>query len=68
MHAQVEAQDHVMPFDPDAYLQVVDFTRALSDSPDWDVEVNEKRSRPPGSASASHHVEDVVLRARRRAG
>jgi len=68
MHAQVEAQDHVMPFDPDAYLQVVDFTRALADSPDWDVEVNEKRSRPPGSASASHHVEDVVLRARRRAG
>jgi SAM-dependent methyltransferase len=68
MHAQTEAQDHVMPFDPDAYLQVVDFATALSDSPDWDVEVNEKRPRPPGAASGSHHVEDVLLRARHRAG
>ena len=39
----------------------MDFTSALSDSPDWDVEVNEKRARPPGAASDSHHVEDVVL-------
>ena len=29
------------------------------------IEVHEKRPRPPGAASASHHVDDVVLRARR---
>jgi len=66
MHAQIEAQDHVMPFDPDAYVQIEDFIALLSDSREWDIEASEKRSRPPGSASASHHVEDVVLRARRR--
>ena len=34
-------------------------------SSDWDIEVHEKRPRPAGAASASHHVDDVVLRARR---
>ena len=37
-------------------------------TPDWDIEVHEKRPRPPGAASATHHVDDVVLRARRRPG
>jgi hypothetical protein len=57
-----------MPFDPDAYVQIDDFAALISDSPEWDTEVSEKRRRPPGSTSASHHVEDVVLRARRRTG
>lgn len=68
LHAQIDAQDHVMPFDPDAYVQIDDFAALISDSPEWDTEVSEKRRRPPGSTSASHHVEDVVLRARRRTG
>lgn len=61
------AADHSRPFDPDAYVRVDDFVAALAGSPAWDIEVQEKRLRPPGAASASHHVRDIVLRARRRA-
>ena len=57
---------HTKMFDPDAYLGVDDFADALSASPEWDVEVHEKRPRPAGAVS-THHVEDIVLRARRRA-
>lgn len=53
------------PFDPDAYLGVEHFADALSQSPDWTIEAHEKRPRPAGAASASHHVDDIVLRARR---
>jgi thioredoxin reductase len=67
MRAPVSAPAHTMPFDPDAYLRTDDFAAALTDSSTWDIEVNEKRPRPAGAASASHHIEDVVLRARRRA-
>src|SRR5262249_46068755 len=52
------------PFDPDAYVRVDDVAAALDGSPAWVVEVHEKRPRPAGAAS-SHHVDDVVLRARR---
>jgi SAM-dependent methyltransferase len=55
-------------FDPDAYVRTDDVAAALAGSSGWDIEVNAKRPRPPGSGSSSHHVEDVVLRARRRAG
>ena len=65
MRAPVDTLVHSRPFDPDAYLRVDEFAAALTDSPDWDVEVHEKRPRPPGAASAAHHVDDVVLRARR---
>jgi thioredoxin reductase/SAM-dependent methyltransferase len=58
---------HSRPFDPDAYVRVDDFVAALAGSPVWDIEVHEKRPRPPGAASASLHTDDVVLRARRRA-
>jgi thioredoxin reductase/SAM-dependent methyltransferase len=55
------------PFiDPAAYVGPRDIATALAGSPDWEVEVHETRPRPPGAASASHHVDDVVLRARRR--
>ena len=53
-------------FDADAYVQVGDFVDALSDSPDWAVEVHETRPRPAGAVSTGH-VDDVVLRARRLA-
>jgi SAM-dependent methyltransferase len=59
--------DSAPAYDPDAYVRVEDFAHALEPG-DWDVEVNERRSRPPGSATAAIHAEDVVLRARRRAG
>jgi SAM-dependent methyltransferase len=52
------------PFDPMAYVHVEDFATVVADSPGWVVEVHGKRPRPPGAASASHHIEDVVLRAR----
>lgn len=66
MRAPVDPETASRAFDPDAYVQVDDFAAALAGSPEWDVEVNETRPRPPGAASASHHVDDVVLRARRR--
>ena len=67
MRAPIDTTAHSRPFDPDAYVRVDDFAAALAGSPAWDIEVQEKRPRPPGAASASHHVDDVVLRARRRA-
>jgi len=57
---------HGRPYDPDAYVRVEDVAAALRESPDWTIDVHEKRERPPGSATAAHHVEDVVLRATRR--
>ena len=68
MRAPIDTREHSRPFDPDAYVRVDDFVAVLGDSPEWDIEVHEKRSRPPGAASASHHVDDIVLRARRVAG
>jgi len=54
-------------FDPDAYVRVDDFAAAVAGSPDWDVELHELRPRPPG-ATSTHHVDDVILRARRSGG
>ena len=51
-------------FDPDAYVRVDDVARVLSNHPGWKVELHERRERPAGAAT--HHVHDVVLRARRR--
>jgi SAM-dependent methyltransferase len=65
MRSPVDPLAHSRPFDPDAYVRVDDFAVALAGSPGWDIEVHEKRPRPPGAASASHHVDDIVLRARR---
>jgi thioredoxin reductase len=67
MRGPIDTLAHSRPFDPDAYVRVDDFAAALASSPNWDVEVHEKRPRPAGAASASHHVDDIVLRARRTA-
>jgi thioredoxin reductase/predicted O-methyltransferase YrrM len=67
MRAPIDMLAHSRPFDPDAYVQVDDFAAALASSPSWDIEVHEKRPRPAGAASASDHVDDIVLRARHRA-
>ncbi len=68
MRAPIDTRAHSRAFDPDAYVRVEDFVAALAESPAWAVQVHEKRPRPPGAASASHHVDDIVLRARRRSG
>ena len=65
LRAPIDTAAHSRPFDPDAYVPVDDFAAALAGSPEWDIQLHEKRPRPPGAASASHHVDDVVLRGRR---
>ncbi len=65
MRAPIDTETHSRAFDPDAYVRVDDFVAVLADSPAWDIERHETRPRPAGAASA-HHVDDVVLRARRR--
>jgi thioredoxin reductase/SAM-dependent methyltransferase len=67
MRAPIDTHAHSRAFDPDAYVRVDDFAAALAASPAWDIELREKRPRPAGAAS-SHHVDDIVLLARRRAG
>jgi thioredoxin reductase/SAM-dependent methyltransferase len=66
MRAPVDTRTHSRAFDPDAYVRTDDVADALAATPGWDVEVHERRPRPPGAAeAASHHVDDVILRARR---
>jgi thioredoxin reductase/SAM-dependent methyltransferase len=65
LDAMHDPQHQHQPFDPDAYVNTDDYTDLLKRTPGWTIEVLEKRPRPPGSATAAHHVEDLVLRARR---
>ncbi len=67
MRAPIDTREHSRLFDPDASVRVEDVAAALADDDSWTIETHEKRPRPPGAASASHHVDDVVLRARRLA-
>ena len=64
MRAPVDTQHHSRPFDPDAYVRVEDVAAVLAADPAWTVETHDARPRPSGAASG-HHVDDVVLRARR---
>lgn len=65
MRIEVDVTHQSRPFDPDAYVRVEDFVAALNTRADWEIDVHESRPRPHGAASASHHVDDIVLRARR---
>lgn len=65
LEAMHDAGHQHRPFDPDAFVHIEDFAAVLDGDDDWVVEVHEKRTRPPGSATAAHHVDDLVLRARR---
>ena len=67
MRSPIETRTNSRAFDPDAYVRVDDVADALAASSDWHIEVHEKRPRPAGAASASQYVDDIVLRARRRA-
>lgn len=64
MRTPIDTHTESRAFDPDAYLRVEDFADALAGSSEWTVEVHEKRPRPAGAAT-THHVDDLVLRARR---
>jgi thioredoxin reductase/SAM-dependent methyltransferase len=66
MRAPIDTSAQSRAFDPDAYVRVEDVVAAIASSSAWDIEVHETRPRPPGAASASHHVDDVLLRAQRR--
>jgi thioredoxin reductase len=65
MRHPIDTSRQSRAFDPDAYVRVDDVVAVISESADWRIEVHEKRRRPPGHASPSHHVDDIVLRARR---
>jgi thioredoxin reductase/SAM-dependent methyltransferase len=52
-------------FDADAYVRVDDVAAAVQGDADWVIERHETRPRPAGAASASHHADDIVFRARR---
>ncbi|KQX61988.1 bifunctional NAD(P)/FAD-dependent oxidoreductase/class I SAM-dependent methyltransferase [Angustibacter sp. Root456] len=65
IEAMRDPQHQHRPFDPDAYLDLDDFAAVLDATPGWTIEVNDKRPRPTGSASAAHHAQDRILRARR---
>ena len=65
MRKPLDEQEHAQLMDPDAYVRLDDFATALAGSSEWDIEVHEKRPRPGDHISP--HVDDVVLRARRRA-
>ncbi len=65
MRTAIDTSEHSRPFDPDAYVRVDDVVSAITGSPDWTIEVHETTPRPPGAASGAHHVDDIVLRARR---
>ncbi len=65
MRHPIDTNQQSRAFDPDAYVRVDDVVASLTQSADWHIEVHERRRRPPGHASSSHHVDDIVLRARR---
>jgi thioredoxin reductase/SAM-dependent methyltransferase len=65
MREPIDTSQRSRGFDPDAYVRVDDVAAVLAGSPDWHVEIHGTRPRPPGHTSASHHVDDVVVRARR---
>ena len=65
-HAGMETREvHDSGFDPADYVWP-SMVAALLDE-NWDVEINEQRPRVvPDSGAGAHHVDDLVLRARRR--
>ena len=65
MPTPVDDREHRPLLDPGAFVGPDDFEKVLASSPEWEIEVHERRPRPGGHASP--HVEDIVLRARRRA-
>ncbi|MBV9581296.1 MAG: NAD(P)/FAD-dependent oxidoreductase [Chloroflexi bacterium] len=67
MRGPIDTRMHSQAFDPDAYVRTDDFAALLANEPEWEIEAHKKQPRPAGAASASHHVDDIIFRARRRA-
>ena len=65
-HGPLDERGHGPLMDPDAHVRIADVAAALDESSDWEIEVHETRPRP--GRHTSPHVDDVVLRARRRSG
>ena len=65
LHSPFDVSTQTRMFDPGAYVGVQEIAAALRDADDWTIEVQEIRDRPSGAAS-THHVSDVVLRAKKR--
>lgn len=65
MRAPIDTREHSRMFDPGGFVSVDDFALAVTAEPGWTIEVHATRPRPAGAASGAHHVDDVVLRARR---
>lgn len=63
----IDTRSHSREFDPDAYLGTDDFAAVIASSPGWKVEKHKKQPRPAGAVPASHHLDDIILRARRLA-
>ena len=63
-HGDGDCQGEGPRFDPDDYVLPKDVA-ALLDPATWEVEVDEVRERPDPPEGVAHHVDDVVLRARR---
>jgi len=59
----VDVATQTRMFDPEAYVGLDEIAAAVKGDA-WQIETLETRDRPPG-ASSTHHVQDVVLRARR---
>jgi thioredoxin reductase/SAM-dependent methyltransferase len=63
----VDVATQTRMYDPRAFVGIDEVAAALTADPDtWHIEIHEPRQRPPGAAS-NHHVNDIVLRATRRA-
>lgn len=63
-HADQADIAHEHGFDPGEYVQPHDILAALDEG--WEVEVNETRPRPGPLPPEARHIEDVIVRARRR--
>ncbi|MEM9513505.1 MAG: bifunctional NAD(P)/FAD-dependent oxidoreductase/class I SAM-dependent methyltransferase [Actinomycetota bacterium] len=61
----IDVDEQTRMFDPGGFVGIDEIAAALADRPGWQIERHETRPRPPGAASAHHHVDDVVLRAQR---
>ena len=63
-HAAIDAeQARAHGFDPDDYVSTSDIATLLNDK--WRIDINETRPRSVAAGAGSHHIHDIVLRARR---
>ncbi len=63
MRTPINTRENSRPWDPDAFVRTDDISDILDASSDWTIEHHARHERSAGAAS--HHVHDIVLRARR---